>query len=109
VPEAIIALLVHFSISFLCAALLLGILRARQPGRVAAVAIGAAFGAVLYLVDFHLFTALFPWLSDLRGLVQLASHVIFGVVVAFVFMAYHPGPTLTDLAPEPEHEGARVI
>jgi hypothetical protein len=107
--EAVVGLLVHFCLSFLYAALLLAVLRRRWRGRVAAVAIGCLFGAVLYVVDLHLFTALYPWVSAIRGFLQLASHVIFGAVVALVYVSFHPGPTLEELAPEPEREGARVI
>lgn len=48
-------------------------------------AIGAAFGAVIYLVNFHVLTALFPWFSDLRGWATFIGHLVFGMSAALLY------------------------
>jgi Na+/proline symporter len=105
VPEAILALVVHFVLSILFATLLfLFLFRVRRFGRILTAGVGVAFGVALYLVDFHLFSVAFPWFKPLRGLLELTSHALFGLVVSLVFSALHPPPTLEDREPEP---GAR--
>ena len=47
--------------------------------------IGAAFGVVLYLVNFYGVARLFPWLAEMRGWATLAAHLLFGVVAALLY------------------------
>lgn len=77
------AMVVHFSLSIIFAVILALIIR----GLSAAVAsiVGAAFGLVLYLVNFFLFTAIFPWFADARNWVQVVIHILFGLVAAWIF------------------------
>jgi hypothetical protein len=56
---------------------------AATPGR--ALVTGAAFGLVLYLINFHVVARFFPWLIDLRGWETQAAHVAFGVVAALLY------------------------
>ncbi|MES2100745.1 MAG: hypothetical protein V4569_13045 [Pseudomonadota bacterium] len=48
-------------------------------------AMGAAFGAELYVFSFHIATLVFPWLVELRGWPTLAAHLIFGVTGALMY------------------------
>lgn len=50
-----------------------------------AVSAGAIMGLVLYLVNFDLLVAFFPWLAWLRGWDTVAAHVVFGVVAAYLY------------------------
>jgi len=50
-----------------------------------ATAAGAILGLGLYLVNFELMTAFFPWLAALRGGDTLTAHVVFGVVAAVLY------------------------
>jgi hypothetical protein len=52
-----------------------------------ALAAGAAFGLALYLVNFHGFTAVFPWFAAARGWVSLFSNFAFGVIAAACYKA----------------------
>lgn len=53
-----------------------------------AAALGAVFGALLYLVNFHAIApAAFPWFEDSRTLATAADHVLFGVVAAVACVA----------------------
>lgn len=54
----------------------------RLSYRAASVA-GAVFGAALYLVNYDVIAPLlFPWLVELRGVVGVITHVVFGAVMA---------------------------
>lgn len=71
--------------------LALACLIADMPRRYAAW-MGIAFGAALYFVNFHGFTALFPWLAPLRTLDTLAVHALFGFVAARGYVALRRRP-----------------
>ena len=45
-------------------------------------AVGGAFGASIYIVNFHILTAWAPWFAELRGWGTFILHVIFGLVAA---------------------------
>lgn len=46
---------------------------------------GATFGLLLYLVNFHGVTAIFPWFKELRGWSTLVAHLVFGVTAALLY------------------------
>lgn len=81
----LIALLVHFTLSLIYAFLLDLIIRSMGAG--ASLAVGAAFGVALYVVNFYGFTAVFPWFAAARNWVSALSHVIFGLVTAGTYVA----------------------
>lgn len=76
------ASLIHFGLSLLYAAMLFPFHRARL---IAAFLVGSAFGAVLYVVNLHGFTLLFPWFIAARGGITLIAHIVFGVAVMMTF------------------------
>jgi hypothetical protein len=47
--------------------------------------IGAGFGLVLYLINFHLLTYVLPWFTELRGWGTLMAHLAFGVIAALLY------------------------
>jgi hypothetical protein len=47
--------------------------------------IGAAFGLLLYLLNFFVLTQLFPWFAELRGWATFMAHLIFGVSAALLY------------------------
>ena len=47
--------------------------------------IGAAFGLLLYLINFHALTHVFPWFTELRGWTTLAAHLVFGISAALLY------------------------
>lgn len=79
----LIALVVHFALSVSFALPVVAIAR-RLPNSAASLA-GLAYGVLLYLVNFHLFTYLFPWFAEARGLVTLFSHMVFGTAAAYTY------------------------
>ncbi len=50
-----------------------------------AVAVGAVFGLLLYLLNFYGLARVFPWFMDLRGWPTLIAHLIFGMSAAFMY------------------------
>ncbi|MFN3297178.1 hypothetical protein [Caldimonas sp.] len=48
-------------------------------------ALGAAFGVMLYLVNFHLLAQVFPWFLELRGWATLMAHLVFGISAALLY------------------------
>ena len=80
----LVALAVHFALSIVYA-IALGAM-VHRAGSGAALLIGLAFGLVLYLVNFFVFTAVFPWFATARNWVSIVSHLLFGGVAA---ASYH--------------------
>jgi uncharacterized membrane protein YagU involved in acid resistance len=86
------AMAVHFVLSILFA-LGLALVIARMSLEVA-LAVGAAFGLGLYLVNFYGFTALFPWFAMARNWVSIVAHIAFGLIAAWSYrrLADRPRP-----------------
>lgn len=47
--------------------------------------IGLILGTIIYLVNFHVMTAAFPWFVDMRGAGTWLLHMIFGVTAAAMY------------------------
>lgn len=88
-----VAMGVHFALSVIFAAVL-ALLLARI-GSGAALLVGALFGLGLYLVNFYLFTALFPWFANARNWVSIFAHVVFGLVTAWAYLTLATRRTAT--------------
>ena len=78
-----VAMLIHFGLSVILAFLFAFIAR----GRTVAIAtmIGAAFGLVVYLVNFYGMTAVFPWFAMARGWIGIFAHIVYGAVLGWVY------------------------
>ncbi len=78
------AVVVHFILSIVFAILLAFMIRRMELGM--ALLVGAVFGLGLYFVNFYGFTAVFPWFAMARNWVSIFSHIVFGVVAAWVYL-----------------------
>jgi len=78
-----VAMLIHFGLSVILAFLFAFIARGRAVGM--ATMIGAAFGLVVYLVNFYGMTAVFPWFAMGRGWIGIFAHVMYGAVLGWVY------------------------
>jgi hypothetical protein len=82
-----IALLTHYLLGIVFGLVLAAILAQcrldTEP--LQALAAGAVLGWVLYLINFHLLTAVFPWLVGLRGAATIAAHLLFGGVAGALY------------------------
>lgn len=77
------AMVVHFVLSVVYA-LIFAAIAGRLAGGMAAL-VGAGFGLVLYLVNFYLFTGLFPWFANARNWVSIFAHIVFGLTLALAY------------------------
>ncbi len=79
-----VALAIHYALGIFSGLVVAWILAAiHRFGRLGvAEAVGGAFGACIYFVNFHILTAWAPWFVELRGWGTFILHVIFGLVAA---------------------------
>jgi uncharacterized membrane protein YagU involved in acid resistance len=80
-----VAVVVHFVLSIVYALILAALIAGSS--RAASIWLGAGFGLVLYLVNFYLFTAIFPWFAMARNWISVFSHIMFGLVAGWAYVA----------------------
>jgi hypothetical protein len=85
----LVATLVHFALSIAYGLGLSAMLsRLVTPlGLPRRLLVGAVFGLVLYAVNMHGFTLVFPWFSIARDWITAATHAVFGMVLAVAYNA----------------------
>lgn len=83
----VISMVVHYLLGMAfgvaLALLIEGFHYERQAGMMQWIAV--AFGAVLYLFNFHVMAWFFPWMADLRSWATLIGHLVFAMTAAFVY------------------------
>ena len=83
-----VAMIVHFVLSVILAFPLAWAISRWQLSFGTALALGAAFGLLIYLVNFYPVTAiLFPWFAMARNWITISSHIVFGLVLAWAYLA----------------------
>jgi hypothetical protein len=84
----VVAMAVHFMLSVLFGLVLaVGVALTRQrPSLGVAVLIGSVLGLMIYVVSFYGFTVLFPWFAMARNLISVVGHIVFGAVLAWVYV-----------------------
>lgn len=87
---AVVGVLVHVVLSVLLG-LAIGWLVHRFDMGMALMA-GAVIGVAIYLVNFHVFVALFPWFAELRNWITVLNQIIFGMVAAGSYVALRKPP-----------------
>jgi len=82
---------VHIPLSLIYARVLAAMIDGMRPAR--ALTVGAVFGAGLYLLNYHVFSRIFPWFVSARGPAALLSHLAFGLFAAGIYtrLARRPG------------------
>lgn len=82
-----IALLTHYALGIVFGLVLAAILAQLRLDTepLKALVTGACLGVLLYVVNFEVLTAFFPWLTGLRGTATLAAHLVFGGVAALLY------------------------
>ena len=85
----LVALLVHFALSILFAVFLSVIMAPFSLDSSVGMAslVGAAFGVLLYVINFYGMTQWFPWFADARGWVSFLNHIVFGLVAADTYLS----------------------
>ncbi len=80
-----VAMVLHLILSVIYSLIQAFIVQRMDMG--SAVVVGAVFGLALYLVNFYVFTAVFPWFANARTWITLFTHIVFGAVAAALYKA----------------------
>jgi hypothetical protein len=88
----LVAMSVHFALALAYAATLAAIVHRLPP--LSATLVGVLFGLVLYAVNFHLFTYMFPWFAAARDAVTVVAHLVFGALAAYTYRTFGAAPPL---------------
>lgn len=82
-----VALLTHYALGIAFGLVLAAVVAIvhREDSVASIEAIGIGFGALLYLVNFHLMTAWMPWFIEMRGWATFLAHLAFGFVAAVLY------------------------
>lgn len=91
------AVLVHFVLSVSYAVVIAFVVRAMRAGPAALV--GLLAGLVLYVVNFYLFTAIFPWFAMARNWVTIFAHLAFGLLAALFYVRFRGEPAVPSQRP----------
>jgi hypothetical protein len=85
----VVALVTHFVLSILFAVILAAIMAPFSLDASVGLAslVGVVFGVLLYVINLHGMTYLFPWFADARGWATFLNHVLFGLVAADMYLA----------------------
>ncbi|WGS47873.1 sodium:proline symporter (plasmid) [Burkholderia sp. JSH-S8] len=78
-----VATVVHCALSLAYTAVLANVVRGMSLR--SALVTGGAFGLVLYGLNLHAFTAIFPWFIPVRGVITLVAHLGFGITAAAIY------------------------
>jgi len=80
-----VAMALHLVLSVVYAGIFALVISRLNKG--AALALGAAGGLLLYLVNFYGFTTVFPWFVMARTPITIFTHIVFGLVAAWGYLA----------------------
>jgi uncharacterized membrane protein YagU involved in acid resistance len=90
------AMVIHLALAIVYG-VIFGLLVATLGLRPATAALGGlAFGVILYVVNFYLFTGLFPWFAMARNWMSLFAHAVFGLVLGIAYVRLAARPTGTS-------------
>lgn len=78
-----VAVVIHVVLSLVLAFIFVFIAKGHSAG--SAALIGGIVGLVVYLVNFYAMTAVAPWFEMARNWVSIFAHVMFGVVLGWVY------------------------
>ena len=100
-----VAMIIHFMMSLAYAWVFAVMAKGWTMGKT--VLLGAAFGLLLYVVNFYGFTALFPWFADARNWISILAHIVFGVVLGWLYAVCARRAMVTPAAIDvtPSHHG----
>lgn len=83
------AALMHFSLSAVYALVLADAVYRMQTR--AAILAGGAYGVILYAINYHAFTLLFPWFAAQRGWEMALAHAVYGGAAAYFYARFERG------------------
>jgi hypothetical protein len=82
-----VALIIHFVIGAILGCVLCAIIAPFKLDSSIGMSmlVGAVFGLAVYLFNFYVMTAAFPWFVDARGWHTMVGHLIFGMCIALCY------------------------
>ncbi len=83
----LVAMMIHFILSLILAVPLAWAISHWRWGLGASIGAGAVYGLIIYLVNFYVLTALFPWFASARTPITLGAHIAFGLVLGWTYHA----------------------
>lgn len=81
----LVATLVHFALSVAYSMILACFIS--RLGMTRSLLAGTLYGLVLYGINMHGFTVIFPWFAQARDWITIVTHVAFGVALAGAYKA----------------------
>ena len=83
-----VAMVVHFVLSIVLAFIFAWVASRWRMSLGMALLVGAVFGLLVYLINFYpVAAALFPWFAMGRNWITIISHIAFGLVLAWSYLA----------------------
>ena len=79
----LVAILVHLSLSIIFGLILAAFIHQLNMAR--SIYFGLAFGIVLYIINFYIFTEFFPWFVNARNWITVFSHAVFGLTAGWMY------------------------
>ena len=97
----LVAILLHLALSIVYGAFLAMVIP--RLNTALGIVIGGLYGLALYYINFYGFSAFSPWFGDTRDWVNIASHFVFGAVLACAYAAMNRGEggDLAEPSPPP--------
>lgn len=80
------AVVFHFVLSIIYAALFDWVFGGMRMGPL--IGVGVLFGLGLFLVNFFIFTGIWPWFAEARNWVTLFTHLVYGGVLAWSYKQF---------------------
>ncbi len=80
-----VAMMIHFPLSIIFGAMRGWAISHWHLNMAVSLLAGTVFGVAIYLVDFYVFTAIFPWVAMARNEITLFAHAVFGLVLGWAY------------------------
>lgn len=97
-----VAMMIHFPLAIIYGIILGWVISNWRLGLGASVAVGTAFGLLIYFVNFYGFTAIWPWFAMARNLISIVAHAMFGLVLGWAYHAIAGSSAAVDEMPATE-------
>lgn len=91
-----VAMMIHVPLAIIYGIILGWVISNWRLGLGASIALGTAFGLLIYFVNFYGFTAIWPWFAMARNLISMFAHAMFGLVLGWVYHAIAGRETAAD-------------
>lgn len=81
----VVALVIHFALSVILAFMFGWAVSNWRMNMPIALLSGVVFGLAVYLIDFYLFTTIWPWFAEARNAITVFAHAMFGLTLGAVY------------------------